>query len=447
MKKVMIFAAVAAIALASCAKVETFSNTEMDAPVGFSAYSGNPLTKAGAYGEMNTTLLQAGFGVFAYKTTGNYDGSTDPNFMWNEDVAWSSDHWEYSPIKYWPNQLASGNTDSQGTPAQGYAVDKVSFFAYAPYVAATPATGAVASTDEGITALTGNAATGDPKVTYKVTNDLDKQVDLVWGVSHGDTWNNVAGGTNTPTKFLPYLNLQKPAIGTPIHFYFHHALAQLKLQAIAAYDVVSGAGTPEDGVKITIDNVVVTVPGMYQTAVLNLNNDTVDNNGTPENPADDKAQPKWESATGSSNLVFTDANANINPNLQDKGNVHASAQASSGNGAGVIYKAPTYTTPFDSDVDVIMNGKYFTLIPKTDASVTVNVKITYYVTTDDSNLAAGHSRVENVISHDVVFSNGFKAGTRNVIRMILGISEVKFEAEVLDWETGVSQDVNLPLNN
>ena len=441
MKKLMILAAVAALTLTSCAKVQTVSTPEMDAPVSFGAYTGNVPTKAGAYGEMNATLLQAGFGVFAYKTAGNYDGTTTPDFMWNEDVAYSAGSWQYHPIKYWPNQLASGNTDSQATPAQGYTVDKVSFFAYAPYVAATPADGTVASTDEGIIALTANSATGDPKVTYKVSNNLDKQVDLVWAVSHGDTWNNVAGGTNTPTKFLPYLDLQKPAIGTPIHFYFHHALAQLKLQAIAAYNVVSGEGTAQDGVKITIDNVIVTVPGMYQQAILNLNNDTVDNNGTPENTADDKAQPKWESATGSSNLVFTVANANINPTLKDGGNIHASAQPT-----GVTYKAAPYTTPFDSDVDVIMDGKYFTLIPKTDAAVTVNVKITYYVTTDDTNLAGGHSRVENVISHDVTFPNGFKASTRNVIRMILGISEVKFEAEVLDWETGVSQDVDLPRN-
>jgi hypothetical protein len=441
MKKVLIFAAVAALTLGACTKVDIVSNSEMDAPVGFSAYSGNTITKAGAYGEMNNTLLQeseangGGFGVFAYKTTGDYPATNTtvaPNFMYNQKVLYNAGNWEYHPIKYWPNQIAAGNTDSQGTPAQGYAVDKVSFFAYAPYVAATASSGAVGSTDEGIIALSDYDDQSDPKVTYKVTNDLDKQVDLVWGVSHGATWTNVAGGTNTPTNGKPYLNLQKPAVGTAIHFYFHHALAQLKLQAIAAYNQEAAGGTAKDGVKITIDNVVITVPGMYQTAVLNLNNTAVEAG---------KPVPNWESETGSANLTLTVANANINPVMKDAGDVNASAQP-----AGVTYKAAPYTTPFDSVVDVINNGKYYTLIPKDDAAVTVNVKVTYYVTTDDANLNGGHSRVENVISHDVTFSDGFKAGTRNIIRMILGISEVKFEAEVVDWETGDSQDVNLPLN-
>ena len=448
MKKIMILAASAALVLAGCAKIETVSNQEMDAPVGFSAYTSNALTKAGAYGEMNNTLLQqteangGGFGVFAYKTSGDYPTTNTtlaPNFMYNQKVLYNAGAWGYSPIKYWPNQLAGtpstgADTDSQTDPAHAYAVDKVSFFAYAPYVAATASSGAVATTNEGIIKLSDYDDTSDPKVTYKVTNDLDKQVDLVWGVSHGATWNNVAGGTNTPANGKPYLNLQKPAINTAIHFYFHHALAQLKLQAIAAYNQVAAGGEAKNGVKITIDNVVITVPGMYETAVLNLNNTAVDANNKPI--------PLWESEDGDSDLTLTVAKANINAKLQDGGDVNASAQP-----AGVIYKAAPYTKPFDEDVDVIMDGKYFTLIPKSGSDVTVNVKVTYYVTTDDANLANGHSRVENVISHDVTFTDGFKAGTRNIIRMILGVSEVKFEASVEDWVDGLSADVDLPKNS
>ena len=432
----MILAASAALVLASCAKIENVSNQEMNTPVGFSAYAGNAITKAGAYGELttaganSTTSLQTtGFGVFAYQTVGNYAAGIAPNFMYNTKVSTAS--WSYTPIKYWPNQIAAGNTDGQTTPAQAYAVNKVSFFAYAPYVVANT-DGSVTNTEEGIIALTSNEAITDPKVTYKVSNDLNKQVDLVWGVSHGDTWTNVAGGNNTPANGKPYLNLQKPAINTAIHFYFHHALAQLKLQAIAAYNQVAAGGTAKNDVKITIDNVVITVPGMYQTAVLNLNNPSVD--------ATNKPIPAWEGAAGSSDLTLTVANANINPNLKDAGDEDAADQPD-----GVIYKAAPYTAPFDEDVDVIMQGKYFTLIPKT-GSTTVNVKVTYYVTTDDANLAAGHSRVENVISHDVTFGEGFKAGTKNVIRMILGISEVKFEASVEDWVDGTESTVDLPKN-
>ncbi|MCR5408542.1 MAG: hypothetical protein K6E61_05510 [Bacteroidales bacterium] len=413
MKKIMTLAAVAALVLSACAKIETI---ETDEAITFGAYAGNALTKAGAYGEETTTALQTnGFGVFAYQTTGNYSASATPNFMYNTKVSTSS--WTYSPIKYWPNQIQAGDTDSQ--PATAFQADKVSFFAYAPHVAATASTGAVTGgTDEGITALTSNATAGDPKVTYKVSADLDKQVDLLWAVSKGATWTNVAGTTNNPTSGKPYLNLQKPAIGTAIHFYFKHALAQITLKAVAAYNQAAAGGTAQDGVKITIKQVELSVPGMTQTAVLNLNNTTADT-------------PLWESASGSTDLALTVSGSNINSALLDGGDVAPASQP-----AGVTA----------SEQNVIVDGKYYTVIPKA-TSTTVTVKVTYYVSTPDSDLLKGYSRVENVISHDVTFSSGFAAGTKNTIKMILGISEVKFEAEVENWSNGTSEDIDLPLNS
>ncbi|MBP5636283.1 MAG: hypothetical protein J6X25_02030 [Bacteroidales bacterium] len=414
MKKIFTLAAVAALVLASCAKIETIERN-VDEPIAFAGYAGNPLTKAGAYGEETTTSLQTnGFGVFAYQTTGAYSASATPNFMYNTKVSTSS--WTYSPIKYWPNQIQAGNTDSQ--PATAFQADKVSFFAYAPHVAATASTGAVTGgTDEGITALTSNATAGDPKVTYKVSADLDKQVDLLWAVSKGETWTNVAGTTNTPTSGMPYLNLQKPAIGTAIHFYFKHALAQITLTAQAAYNQAAAGGTAQDGVKITIKQVELSVPGMTQTAVLNLNNTTADT-------------PLWESASGSTNLALTVSGSNINSALLDGGDVAPASQP-----AGVTAAVQP----------VIVNGKYYTVIP-TATSTNVTVKVTYYVSTPDADLAKGYSRVENVISKSVSFASGFAAGTKNTINMILGISEVVFEASVDPWVDGTSADVNLPLN-
>ena len=414
MKKSMILAAVAAIVLSACAKIET-EKPVVDEPINFAAYSGNAITKAGAYGEETTATLKTnGFGVFAYQTTGDYTSSATPNFMYNTKV--SGDSWTYSPVKYWPNQIQAGNTDAQ--PATAFQADKVSFFAYAPHVTATASSGAVASTDEGIIALTTNATAGDPKVTYKVTDDLDKQVDLLWAVSNGATWTNVAGGTNTPTDGKPYLNLQKPAIGTAIHFYFKHALAQINLKAVAAYDQVAAGGTAQGGVKITIASVVLTVPGMTQTAVLNLNNTTA-------------STPLWESASGSTDLTLNVATANINADIKDEGAKKASEMTATGVTA--------------SEKDVIVDGKYYTVIP-TGTSTTVNVKVTYYVTTDDADLVGGYSRVENVISKDVTFASGFAAGTKNTIKMILGISKVNFVAEVSDWADGTTVSVDLPKN-
>ena len=358
MKKFFTLAALAALVLSACAKIET-EKPVVDEPVGFAAYAGNALTKAGAYGEETTSTLQDnGFGVFAYQTTGTYTASAKPNFMYNTKVSTSS--WTYSPIKYWPNQIANGGTDSQTPKAQAKQADYVTFFAYAPYVAATATSGAVTSTDEGIIAFTDNDTAGDPKVTYKVSNDLNKQVDLLWAVSKGETWTNVAGGNNTPDNGKPYLNLQKPGFNTAIHFYFKHALAQIKLQAVAAYNQAAAGGTAKDNVKITIEQVKITVPGMTDKMVLNLNNTTANT-------------PLWEAASGSttSDLVLTVASANIVDALKYQG---AQVQAN----AGVTAEA----------ADVIVSGKYFTVLPKS-GSTDINVEVTYYVTTPDNDLKAG----------------------------------------------------------
>ena len=85
----------------------------------------------------------AGFGVLAYYTD-TYtwdlcDGSGDvghtskvaPNFMYNQQVKWSTDHWTYSPVKYWPND---NNPADDGGATGSQTKSYVSFFAYAPYV-------------------------------------------------------------------------------------------------------------------------------------------------------------------------------------------------------------------------------------------------------------------------------------------------------------------------
>ena len=56
MKKSMILAAVAAIVLSACAKIET-EKPVVDEPINFAAYSGNAITKAGAYGEETPSPL------------------------------------------------------------------------------------------------------------------------------------------------------------------------------------------------------------------------------------------------------------------------------------------------------------------------------------------------------------------------------------------------------
>lgn len=100
---------------------------------------------------------------------------------------------------------------------------------------------------------------------------------------------------------------------------------------------------------------------------------------------------------------------------------------------------------------------YFMVIPTTGETVTpasadVTVTITYAVTTQDPNLSFTNtssktyktSEVENVISQKVTLKE-FTNGKAYNLRLILGLTSVKVEAEVTDWEVGTYES-NLPQN-
>jgi hypothetical protein len=75
---------------------------------------------------------------------------------------------------------------------------------------------------------------------------------------------------------------------------------------------------------------------------------------------------------------------------------------------------------------------------------TLKVKITYYVSTKDASLKDGIIYTKNVVEKDVVLPH-LKNGVAYNLKLILGLTSVKVEAEVADWTTteGV---INLPQN-
>ncbi len=107
-----------------------------------------------------------GFGVFTYYSNGNgaTDGAygspaTTANFMHNQLVTGTNavdPVWTYTPLKYWPNET--------GATAKSNHVDKLSFFAYAPYIAA--------GTTYNITGFSPANFVGDPWVTYNSPSNL-----------------------------------------------------------------------------------------------------------------------------------------------------------------------------------------------------------------------------------------------------------------------------------
>ena len=177
-KKFLTMAAAATMFAACSNEMDTIGSPEIalngaDAngqPVLFSAYSGRALTRAGAEVPLdNAALATNGFGVFGYYTENElYNDTYKPTFMYNAKVSTTS--WTYSPLKYWPNEF--------GGAASSDDVDRLSFFAYAPYVHVDRSTGIPDGGQDatsGITAMTRNSSTGDPFVKYAVNfADLTK---------------------------------------------------------------------------------------------------------------------------------------------------------------------------------------------------------------------------------------------------------------------------------
>ena len=403
------------------------SLNESSVPITFGSYLGRTATsRAGATGTIttdgagNTTSLQTeGFGLFATHTdNATYTAAKGPNFMYNTKV--SGADWTYSPLRYWPNE---SGTDGNGATSEG--TDRLTFFAYAPYVTPTDnKTGDITGATEGITALTGNAATTDPKVTYVVAATPEKSVDLLWGVvpSGTTTWSNVSGTDVTLNEGLPYLNLIKPNTTQKVNFNFRHALAKLGLKVVGAFDAVTG-GTKDAATKITVASVTIEGTGFKKTAVLNLNNTTAN-------------KPLWEAVDGAGDIKLTVSDANLNSKIKDSGKDEAQT-----------VDGVTETAQDLLNSDATSAQKAFMIIPSSATDKSLKVTIDYYVNTTDASLSKGYSRVENKITKTIT---GFapEAGKNYTLLLSLGMTSVKVTATVSDWTTedGSSTQVDLPIN-
>ena len=155
-------------------------------PTSFSAaVSDGIATRAtGMIGD-DASLQAGGFGVFGcYTGLYNYSESdANSSFMYNQELEWVSGdaRWEYNPVKYWPGE-------------EGH---KVSFFAYAPY-SECDGTGCIPS-------CVRYQETADPWVMYRIAENPDDQVDLLYAT--------------------PLLDQTKMAVNERLEFTFKHALA------------------------------------------------------------------------------------------------------------------------------------------------------------------------------------------------------------------------------
>ena len=466
MKKYFILAA-AALSFAACSSDDALTEPKVaqetagEVPVAFDAYVPRATTRAGAYGETNseTALHGKNFGVFGYYTDNNdYDQFAIPNFMYNQKVTYTT-AWTYEPIKYWPNEY--------GSDAESDDYDKVTFFAYAPYVPTKVTTGKidpdgnaaykVSDTSTGIVGMSPNTGAGDPLVKYAVSLDPAKCVDLMWGTNKTAAWDVQQGSgsdaTQAFTAGLPWLNVQRPddATGTQkLTFQFEHALSQLNVTVDAFVDGTDKTNPVANNNKIFIRSITFT--GFALKGALNLNN--TDAGATVA---------KWMSFNGLTDLEVgdevtiydgqKDGREGVSPATNEKivglnpVLVESVAWDNVALSAGVTNTAVnlfdnTNVSPLATDPIMV--------IPTGDP---VNVTIVYEVEAKDANLptflADGKthgSRIKNTITQKTVFAK-LENGKKYIINLHLGMNSVKFDVAVTGWDTTTpAEDVDLPEN-
>ena len=411
--------AIAIAVLTSCdVTIDTHEKTsgKDSTAVGFSAYVKRDVsTKAGMPGELTDATIKdadAGFGVFGFAGNGGrYHEALKPDFMYNQPVKFQSGagKWTYSPVKYWPNET--------GEDAQSAATQRLSFFAYAPYVQVTPSTGLVTENPEaGIIGMTHYLAAGDPQVQYRTSLIPGKDVDLCWG--------------------FPFIDAVKPLTGDRLRFEFHHALAQLNVQIDTDMDVAS-QGAEETRIYVRS----VTFNGFATKGSLNLNN-----------AAD---TPSWYDMSGVSRLKrepVTIYDGRID------GAEGVAGSIDSGEKLATLNPAIVQSEPYDpavidgvtaTAVNLFRNSDIeapVLVVPLTGTPLTVTV--VYDVETADAELVGRLSdgvthgiSVENQITKEVTLSNGapmtLSAGFKYTVHLHLGLSGVKFNAEVVGWDDNV----------
>ena len=421
MKKIFTFAAVAAVVLSSCAKVDNYKVSAPEA-ISFGVYAGNAAnTKAVSgtdFGTITTTELQnsaKGFGAFGYYTDAKTyaeaatAGTNKPNFMYNQQVTYSASAWSYTPVKYWPNE--------HGTEAVSTDVDKLTFLAYAPFVANKNITGdkgvsitdkaGSAAADEGIIAMTANNVAGDATLTFKVPASAEEQIDLMYGVL-GATYTDVEGNP-IGTVGDPMENLTKQETDGKISILFKHALAKIAIdikEVVDAEDPTTTVSPVSDGTKVVVKSVTLKGSNIGTQGKLNLYTGA------------------WSDFTNATEFSVAPLPAAIS-----------------------VDAAPTaYPSIAGVDEDGLDKTVDLMLIPGTDSKIT-GVEIVYYVCTEDSQLDGEVSVVENKISKDFATALTIVKGKQYGLNLLLGLTSIDLTAEVENWDVITpATDVDLPKN-
>jgi len=261
--------------------------------------------------------------------------------------------------------------------------DKVSFFAYAPY--------------------NKDYKMGKTAFEYEVPNNVKEHIDLTWTNS-----NNI--------------NKTKQGINEKVVFKFQHALAKIGLTYQAATDELASKNNAlDENTTIVINRVILSKDKVEYSEADNYKADGVFyTKGTMGlDNAEDAAD--WSEESGEQYFTLTTDNfANNFLNTENS-------------------LTPTKLNKDDS---------FLMIIPQNFSQTGFNVFIEYVVTTKGRNEAGEEdcSVITNRINTEDLVKLNFESGKQYTLKLILGMTSVKVAAEVVDWENGDEEPVDLPKN-
>ncbi|MCD7924534.1 MAG: fimbrillin family protein [Bacteroides sp.] len=399
MKKNYLLWALAVVSLAGCSQNEiTEVSPDAHPAVGFSVYTGTQARGA----ETDNNAIQGsgkGFGILAYYTGQSDMGtSSTPNFMWNQQVTYDTSNkvWKYTPLKYWPNTTG----------------DKVSFYAYAPYLSDQTGTPKIA--------LSANNATGYPTIKFTIADEAKDMVDLVT--------DSVINQTKTTSN---------------VSFTLKHKLTKAIFKARLGSDYFKSDGDA-DKTKIYITGVSLVADGSTNTGLFLY--------ATYKFAKEDG---QWDTSTTSSSGGAGSAPAALMTSNYSLASILSTSSSSSvtvGSTTKDAIEISSSTTAVDlfktsptAEALYLIPVNYLTGI---DSNKKVQVKLEYCIKTEDSNLNGGSSVVPCEVTVDLP-DGTLKQSTAYTYTFVLGLTEVKVEASIVQdgWVNGTGGDVAVPKTN
>lgn len=393
MKKYLFMAATAALALSSCSSDEELVQApalDGDA-ITFDTYMG---ANARATKVLDDAQLKAdGFGVFAYdqgtsEILSYVKGNIRPNFMLNEKIEWNTNDskWEYSPVKYWPNNVNN----------------MLSFYAYAPF-------------DANLKVITHNphlvqnSIYNGPAIEYVIPSTLEAGVDLCWGANATvDIATPAADAETAPVNY--YKNpstgaAQNVSTNGKIKFNFKHATSRLDFNLQIFNDLLTDkdhCGTPAEGgsiaegTSISVKSLKL-IGNVASKGVLSLYDGS------------------WDAQYETQVLDLTPyLNATVKGEMKE-----ATAK---------------------DEIAMFGDDEYLYIIP----GANYRIQIEYWVKTDAGTDTDNSTLTKNTITSEVVFDA--EQGKAYKYHLNLGMTTVKFDAEIEEWGAENETEVDLPNN-